>query len=75
MNSRRRIAHRKAQDYADFKVGLQQGFVTDEMGFRGQLARQQTLAVRVRFGSKAEIARDQPNVRFAPKSGHGSVGV
>jgi hypothetical protein len=24
----------------------------------------------VRFGSKADIARDQLNVRFAPKSGH-----
>jgi hypothetical protein len=34
MNSRRRIAHPKAQDYADFKVGLQQGFATGETGFR-----------------------------------------
>jgi hypothetical protein len=24
----------------------------------------------VRFGSKADIARDQLNVRFTPKSGH-----
>jgi hypothetical protein len=30
---RRRIAHPKAQDYAGFKVGLQQGFATGEMGF------------------------------------------
>jgi hypothetical protein len=30
---RRRMAHPKAQDYADFKVGLQQGFATCEMGF------------------------------------------
>jgi len=27
----------------------------------------------VRFGSKADIATDQMNVRFAPKSGHGSA--
>jgi transposase len=27
------MAHPKAQDYADFKVGLQQGFATCEMGF------------------------------------------
>jgi hypothetical protein len=28
---RRRIAHPKAQDYADFQVGLQQGFALGEM--------------------------------------------
>jgi hypothetical protein len=30
---RRRIAHPKAQGYAVFKAGLQQGFGTGEMGF------------------------------------------
>jgi hypothetical protein len=30
---RRRMAHPKAQDYAGFKVGLQQGFAPGEMGF------------------------------------------
>jgi hypothetical protein len=38
---RRRIAHPKIQDYADFAIGLQQGFTVDEMGqrpsFPGQL--------------------------------------
>jgi len=29
---RRRIAHPKAQDYADFQRGLQQRFATGEMG-------------------------------------------
>jgi hypothetical protein len=29
----------------------------------------------VRFGSKADIARCQADVRFTPNSGHGSVGV
>jgi hypothetical protein len=27
------MAYPKAQDYADFQRGLQQGFATDEMGF------------------------------------------
>jgi hypothetical protein len=31
--SRRRIAHPKAEDYADFQLGLQQGFAIDGMGF------------------------------------------
>ena len=44
--------------------------MTGEMGFRGQFARQQSCPVHVRFGSKADIARDQLNVRFTPKSGH-----
>ncbi len=39
---RRRIAHPKAEDYANFQVGLQQGFATGEMGFRGDFARQQS---------------------------------
>jgi hypothetical protein len=40
------------------------------MGFRDQVAQQQFLAANVRFGSKADIAGDQLNVRFTPKSGH-----
>src|SRR5262249_16028357 len=55
MNSRRRIAPPKAQDYGDLKVGLEQGFGNDEMGFRGQFARQQSSGPNVRFGSKADI--------------------
>jgi hypothetical protein len=35
-------------------------------GWRGR-------TLNVRFGSKADIARDQLNVRFTPKSGHRSV--
>jgi hypothetical protein len=34
---RRRIAHPKAKDYANFQVGLQQGFTTGEMGLRASL--------------------------------------
>ena len=37
MKSRRRIAFSKAQDCADLRLQLQQGFATDEMGFRGQV--------------------------------------
>jgi hypothetical protein len=33
-------------------------------------ASQQIQVANVRFGSKADIARDQLNVSFAPKSGH-----
>jgi len=33
MKSRRRIAFSKAQDCADLRLQLQQGFATDEMGF------------------------------------------
>jgi hypothetical protein len=39
--SRRRIACPEAQDYA-CQLRLPQGFVTGEMGFRGQFARQQS---------------------------------
>jgi uncharacterized protein YchJ len=44
MRSRRRIAFSKALDCADYHSQriLQQGFATDEMGFRGQFARQQS---------------------------------
>jgi len=35
---RRRIAYPKAEDYADFQGGLQQGFAIDKMGFREQFA-------------------------------------
>ena len=44
------------------------------MGFNGHFAGQQSVRAHVRFGSKADIATDQLNVRFTPKSGHGSVG-
>jgi hypothetical protein len=48
---RRRIAHPKAQEYADFKVGLQQGFAAGEMGSKAKVARQQSSSAHVRFGS------------------------
>jgi hypothetical protein len=46
---RRRIAHPKAQDYADFKVGLQQGFALSEMGFNDKFALQKSLNGPCRF--------------------------
>ena len=40
------------------------------MGFRDQVAQQQFRAADVRFGSKADIAECETNVRFTPNSGH-----
>jgi hypothetical protein len=39
-------------------------------GFSIDCAAQQVLKANVRFGSKADIARCQADVRFTPKSGH-----
>jgi hypothetical protein len=39
---RRRIAHPRLRDCADFQVGLQQGFATDEMGFNDKFALQKS---------------------------------
>jgi hypothetical protein len=47
---RRRIAYPKAQDYADFKVGLQQGFATSEIGLNDQFALQKSRNAHVAFG-------------------------
>jgi hypothetical protein len=57
---RRRIAHPKAQSYADFETGLQQRFATGEMGFNDQFAphnRSGSLATfaRVRGGTNEQI--------------------
>jgi len=49
---------------------LDQGFVTDEMGFRSQFAQQQSCVTHVRFGSEADIEVRSADVRFTPKSGH-----
>jgi hypothetical protein len=49
---------------------LQQGFGISGMRQRDPFATRQFLAAHVRFGSKADITRDQLNVRFTPKSGH-----
>jgi hypothetical protein len=38
MKSRRCIAFSKAQDCADYRSRLQQGFAIEEMGFRDQFA-------------------------------------
>jgi len=43
------------------------------MGFDGHFAQQQFQATNVRFGSKADIEARPSNVRFTPKSGHGSA--
>jgi hypothetical protein len=69
MKSRRRIAFTKAGTTLN-TTRLQQGLGTDEIGFLGQAAQQQFSTANVRFGSKADIARDQLNVRFTPESGH-----
>ena len=67
---RRRIAHPKVKDYANFQVGLQQGFTTGGMGSGRHFAQQRSSRPNVRFGSKADIATRLTNVRFAPESGH-----
>jgi hypothetical protein len=45
----------------------EQGIVA---GQTGRLEVVKTALANVRFGSKADIVRDQLNVRFTPKSGH-----
>jgi hypothetical protein len=40
------------------------------MGFSGHVARQQFCVANVRFGSKADVARDKLNVHFTPNSRH-----
>src|SRR5262249_35989707 len=67
MKSRRRITAPKAQEHAD-TGSLQQDFATSEMGFTGQVARQQSRAAHVRFGSKADMCSARRHVRFAPNS-------
>src|SRR6516225_10124834 len=39
------------------------------------LVRPWSRSPNLRFGSKADIAASPTNVRFTPKSGHGSVGL
>jgi hypothetical protein len=53
-------------------VQLQQGFATGGMGCDCHFAQQQSSAPNVRFGSEADIATVQLNVRFTPESGHQS---
>jgi hypothetical protein len=48
---------------------LQQGFASGEMGFPVNL-QQRSWDVHVRFGSKADLAAQISDVRFAPESGH-----
>jgi hypothetical protein len=67
MKSRRRIAFTEAGT-TPTRTRLHQGFAPREMGFRGQFARQQTLAAHVRFGSKADITDGRSDVRFTPKA-------
>jgi hypothetical protein len=63
--SRRRIAHPKAKDYADFQLGLQQGFAIGGMGFRGQFALQQRPLMSALL-PKADIALLQSITSSAP---------
>jgi len=49
---RRRIAHPRLGTTPIFKVGLQQGFAADEMGFRGQFAQQQSCPLMSALGQK-----------------------
>ena len=69
MKSRRRIAFTKAGT-TPIRTRLQQGFAAGEIGFRSQVARQQSWTANVRFGSKADIEARPRNVRFTPESGH-----
>jgi len=62
------MAFPKAYDHAN-SAALQQGFAVGEMGFSGQFAQQQSETAHVRFGSKADIARCQVDVRFTSESG------
>jgi hypothetical protein len=48
---------------------LQQGFTIGGMG-NHHVARQQSSGPNVCFGSKADIAEYETNVRFTPESGH-----
>src|SRR5262249_27373680 len=66
MKSRRRITAPKAQEHAD-SGGLQEGFTTDKMGFRGQFAMQRSWPADVRFGSKADIRACPGDVRYSPQ--------
>ena len=68
MNSRRRIAHPKAQDYADFKVGLQQGFATGETGFRISLHGSNLAPLMSALGQKRTLRDVRPMSALPPKA-------
>jgi hypothetical protein len=68
MKSRRRIAFPRLRTTPTMR--LQQGFATGGMGFKDQVAQQEFPAVHVRFGSLADMATGQRDVRFTPNSGH-----
>src|SRR5262249_31555523 len=67
MKSRRLIAFTKAGTTTN-GTRLQQGFMTGEMGCRGQFAWQQSLGPNVRFVPKADMDQDGCDVRFLPKA-------
>src|SRR5262249_4354920 len=69
IKSRRRIAFTNARTTPN-RTRLQQGFPTGGMGSDRHFAWQQSSGPNVRFGSKADIARYQADVRFTPISGH-----
>jgi hypothetical protein len=59
LKPRRHAAMLKSQDHTDEALRLQQGFVTSGMGFRDQVAKQQSWTLR--------------EVQFGPDSGHRTV--
>jgi hypothetical protein len=81
MNARRRIAAPKAQGLYGLCFGmtqLQQGFATDGMGFRVQVARQQSRTANVCFGWRVQPVDATPSnlarwggVRWKGMHGHG----
>jgi hypothetical protein len=69
MKSRRRIAFPRAGT-TPTRTRLQQGFAIGGMGSDRHFAQQQSSGPNVRFGSKADIAERETNVRYSPESGH-----
>src|SRR5215467_1809201 len=67
MKSRRRIAFPKAGT-TPIRTRLQQGFATDEMGFRGYFARQQLKAVMSALGQKQTLGKAQLMSALPPKA-------
>ena len=67
MKSRRRIAFPAAQDRADL-LALQQGFATDEMGFRVKLHGSNFEPLMSALGQKRTLKRLHPMSALPPKA-------
>jgi hypothetical protein len=63
----------KRYSLCTMRFRTEQGFVTGGMGSGRHFARRQSSGWNVRYGSKADIALVKSDVRFTPKSGHGSA--